>query len=324
MPTGLARLIIPAFGFTGAVKTQRPDYLPPDYKQVMLDTEGLEFHNPKDDARQVLKKQDGCLICYEKPGMKEKVDAYIAKHPDTFKTAANIQKFLKFLMPLTVNPETGKADVWDTDVAFAAGLVNAPAKDKIVPGTTFTGAKKKECVKAFYIPYGNEFQGPTGSPQKPTDKRGAFVLSDKEGGHLIQFDDFFKAYGTGKQVLKIEEKRDIETHWHYDETLTTERTLSDKHVLETRSLDGSADSAFFDGEPLEVQFKHLRFYQSAFDWVASYENIKKTNPEAAKFIQQFMFTPAQQKAFQKALAAKSEKSIAMPPRSKKVDAVCWP
>ena len=68
MPTGLARLIIPAFGFTGAVKTQRPDYLPPDYKQVMLDTEGLEFHNPKDDARQVLKKQDGCLICYEKPG----------------------------------------------------------------------------------------------------------------------------------------------------------------------------------------------------------------------------------------------------------------
>ena len=310
MPTDLKRLIIPAFGFTGAVKTQRPDYLPPDYKQVMVDTEGLEFHNPKDDAKQVLKQQDGCLICYEKPGMKEKVDAYIAKHPDAFKTAENVQKFLKFLMPLTANPKTGKADVWDTDVAFAAGLVNAPEKGKIVPGHTFAGTKKKECVKAFYIPYGDEFQGPTGDPQKPTDKRGAFIVltTNKKGEtemHLIQFDEFFKAYDTGDKAIRMkQERKNVEGPRHYYTDYETETIVADKHVLKFTLADGDLSSISFDAEPISIVSKlqnaKEKWGPRIPDWPASYQKaLQEKNPELADFIQRFMFSPEEQKRFQK-------------------------
>ena len=53
--------------------------------------------------------------------------------------------------------ETG--DVWDTDINFAAGLKNAPAKEDIKPGKVFTGIKAKEAVAAFNVKEGEQFEG---------------------------------------------------------------------------------------------------------------------------------------------------------------------
>ena len=197
-PTDRKRLIIPAFGFSGAVPAKRPEYLPPDYQMVMQDVEGLVFENPKDQAMQVLKQKDGCLICYDAPGLKEKVDAYIAEHHDAFQSAQGVTQFIEFLSQHAIDPKTGRADIYDTDVDFAAGLIGAPAKDKIVPGKTFSGAKKKETVKAFKVAAGVEFEGPTGTPQV-ADKDGAYILSDSAGMRMIQADAFKETYAIVKQ-----------------------------------------------------------------------------------------------------------------------------
>ena len=197
-PTDKKRLIIPAFGYTGAIKTKRPEYLPPDYQMVMQDVDGLEFFNPKDNATQVLKQQDGCLICYDAPGLKEKIDEYISKNPDAFKTADGVKGVIDFLKQHAIDPSTGKADVYDTDTAFAAGLIGAPDKDKIVPGKTFVGAKKKETVKAFKVAEGVEFTGPTGTPQV-AQKGGAYIISDSNGMRMIQADVFQDTYAVVKK-----------------------------------------------------------------------------------------------------------------------------
>ena len=197
-PTGKKRLIIPAFGYTGAIQTKRPEYIPPDYHMEMQDVDGLEFFNPKDNATQVLKQQDGCLICYDAPGLKEKVDKYIAEHPDAVKTADGIKGIIEFLKQHAIDPSTGKADVYDTDIAFAAGLIGAPEKDKIAPGKAFVGAKKKETVKAFMVAEGVEFAGPTGTPQV-AQKGGAYIVSDSAGMRMVQADVFQDTYAIVKK-----------------------------------------------------------------------------------------------------------------------------
>ena len=197
-PTDKKRLIIPAFGFDGGIQTKRPEYVPPDYHMEMQDVIGLEFHNPKDNATQVLKQTDGCIICYDAPGLKEKVDAYIKEHPDAFKNADGVKGVIEFLYKHAINPQTGKADVYDTDTAFAAGLIGAPEKDKIVPGKTFVGAKKKEIVKAFKVAKGVEFEGPTKTPQI-AGEGGAYIVSDSSGMRMVQADVFQDTYAVVKK-----------------------------------------------------------------------------------------------------------------------------
>ena len=92
-----------------------------------------------------------------------------------------------------IDPNTGKADVYDTDINFVAGLIGAPTKDKIKPGIVFVGAKKKETVKAIYVSAGEEFQGAEGYTQK-ADKGGAYIVSDTAGLRLVQTDVFKQAY----------------------------------------------------------------------------------------------------------------------------------
>ncbi len=198
VPTDKKRLIIPAFGYVGAIKTKRPEYLPPNYNMVMQDVEGLEFFNPKDNSTQVLKQADGCIICYDAQGLKEKADIYISSHPDAFKTAEGVKGVIEFLKQYAIDPTTGKADVYDTDIAFVAGLVGAPEKDKIIPGRSFVGVKKKEIVKAFKVAEGVEFEGPTGTPQI-AQKGGAYIISDSNGMRMIQADVFEDAYAIIKK-----------------------------------------------------------------------------------------------------------------------------
>ena len=195
-PTDKKRLIIPAFGYAGAIKTKRPEYIPPDYHMEMQDVDGLEFFNPKDNATQVLKQQDGCIICYDAPGLKAKVDAYIAEHKDAFQTAEGVKGVIEFLKQHAIDPATGKADVYDTDIAFASGLIGAP--EQIAPGKTFVGAKKKETVKAFYVAEGVEFAGPTGTAQI-AQKGGAYIVSDSAGMRMVQADVFKDTYAIVKK-----------------------------------------------------------------------------------------------------------------------------
>lgn len=192
-PTDKKRLVVPAYGFSGAVDAKRVDWLPPTYEAKEYDVKGFVFHNPKDDATQVLKQEDGCFIMYDAPGLKAKVEDYIKKNPKTFETADGLTKFVAFLKQHAIDPNTGKADVYDTDVNFVAALIGAPAKDKIKPGIVFVGAKKKETVKAFFIVSGEEFQGAEGYPQK-ADKGGAYIVSDASGMRLVQADVFNQAY----------------------------------------------------------------------------------------------------------------------------------
>lgn len=192
-PTDKKRLIVAAYGFSGAVDLKRVDWLPPTYEAKEYDVKGLEFHNPKDDAVQVLKQGDGCLIMYDAPGLKKTVQDYIKANPKTFESAVGVKLLIEFFKKHAIDPNTGKADVYDTDIDFAAGLIGAPEKDKIKPGTVFVGAKKKETVKAFFIGAGEEFQGAEGHPQK-AGEGGAYIVSDTAGMRLVQADVFNKAY----------------------------------------------------------------------------------------------------------------------------------
>lgn len=185
VPTDAKRLVIPAYGFAGAQKgCPRVEYAPPTYEPVKVPVEGLEFHNPKDNATQVLKKDDGCLICYDAPGLKEKVDNYLKENPETFKNAIHLKKFIGFLTENT-------GDVYDTDIAFASGLVGAP--EKLEVGKAFSGAKKKETVQAFKVEEGVVFEGAEGHPQT-AGKGGAYILKDNSGMRMVQVEEFNKAY----------------------------------------------------------------------------------------------------------------------------------
>lgn len=194
VPTDMKRIIIPAFGFAGAKDAKRQEWGADG--PFMEDVKGLTFHNPKDNAEQVLKQNDGCLICYDAPGRKEKINAYLESHPKTFLTASGIGSFIEYMKKEVVN-EGGKADLWDTDVSFAASLKDAPAREEIKPGMIFSGVKKKEAVQAVYLNEGAIFAGATGHPQT-AGKDGAYLVKDSNGIRMVQKAEFLKAYSITK------------------------------------------------------------------------------------------------------------------------------
>ena len=194
IPSDMKRIIIPAFGFVGGQDAKRQEWGADG--PFMEDVKGLVFHNPKDNADQVLKANDGILICYDAPGRKEKIEEYLKDNPSTFMTANKVQQFIDYLCKEVVN-EGGKADLWDSDVNFASSLKDAPAKEDIKPGHVFTGVKKKEAVQAIYVNEGVEFEGAEGKTQT-AGKGGAYLLKDSAGMRMIQKEEFAKAYQVTK------------------------------------------------------------------------------------------------------------------------------
>lgn len=195
IPSDMKRIIIPAYGFAGAKEAKRQEWGADG--PFMEDVKGLTFKNPKDNADQVLKQKDGVIIVYDAPGRQEKIEQYLKANPSTFMTANKVQQFIDYLSTEVVN-EGGKADVWDSDVNFAAGLKDAPEKEDIKPGKVFSGVKKKEAVQAVFVNEGVEFEGAEGHPQT-ADKGGAYILKDNAGMRMIQKAEFLKAY----QITKI-------------------------------------------------------------------------------------------------------------------------
>lgn len=205
IPTDMKRIIIPAYGFAGAKDAKREEWGADG--PFMEDVKGLTFHNPKDNANQVLKQNDGVLICYDTPGRKEKIETYLNEHPNTFKTANLLNDFIDYMKKEVVN-EGGKANLWDSDVNFAAGLVGAPAKEDIKPGKIFSGAKKKEAVQAILLNPGAEFEGAAGQTQTAGEE-GAYLIKDSAGMRLIQKAEFKKAYSVTKIPNTMSKQRDI-------------------------------------------------------------------------------------------------------------------
>jgi len=197
IPSDMKRIIIPAYGFAGAKDLKRQEWGADG--PFMEDVKGLVFKNPKDDADQVLKQGDGVLICYDAPGRKEKIEQYLKDNPATFQTAGQVQKFIDYLTKNVVN-EGGKADLWDSDLAFASGLKDAPAKEEMKPGMVFTGVKKKEVVQAVFVKEGMQFEGAEGQTQT-ADKGGAYIIKDSNGLRMIQKDAFAKAYQITRQPI---------------------------------------------------------------------------------------------------------------------------
>jgi hypothetical protein len=195
IPTGEKRIVIPAYGFAGATDQKRLAW-GADGSSHLEDVKGLVFVNPKDTCNQVLKQKDGVLLCFDAPGRKEKIQDYIDKNPDTFKTSIGLNKFIKHLKENIVN-DGGKADLYDADTDFAAGLIGAPAKENIKVGQIFSGAKKKETLQAVFVKPGEVFEGTEGTPQT-ADKNGAYIIKGKDGIRMIQAAEFKKAYAITK------------------------------------------------------------------------------------------------------------------------------
>jgi len=204
IPTDMKRIVIPAFGFVGATPQKRQEW-GADGNPFMEDVKGLVFKNPKDNADQVLKQDDGVLLCYDAPGRKEKIEAYLAEHPQALSNSAQLKHFIGYLTNEVLN-EGGKADLWDSDTAFAAGLTGAPAKEDIKPGQIFSGVKKKEVVQAFKVKEGEVFEGAEGQPQT-ADKGGAYIIKDSKGMRMIQADAFAKAYQITKMPKTVTRER---------------------------------------------------------------------------------------------------------------------
>lgn len=202
LPTDMKRIVIPAFGFAGATDQKRQEWGADG--PFMEDVKGMVFKNPKDDADQVLKQKDGVLLCYDAPGRKEKIESYLAQNPNALSDSIHLKHFIKYLTTEVVN-EGGKADLWDSDTAFAAGLTGAPAKEDIKPGKIFSGVKKKEMVQAVKVPQGTVFEGAEGQPQT-ADKGGAYIIKDSKGIRLIQADAFAKAYQITKMPQQTHSK----------------------------------------------------------------------------------------------------------------------
>ena len=195
IPTDMKRIVIPAFGFIGATPQKRQEWGADG--PFMEDVKGLVFKNPKDNADQVLKQNDGVLLCYDAPGRKEQIEEYLAEHPKALSNSAELKHFINYLTNEVLN-KGGKADLWDSDTAFAAGLTGAPAKEDIKPGKIFSGVKKKEAVQAVKVKEGEVFEGAEGQPQT-ADKGGAYIIKDSKGMRMIQADAFAKAY----QITKM-------------------------------------------------------------------------------------------------------------------------
>lgn len=198
VPSDMKRIIIPVYGFEGAEKHMRGEWGPNGPYEEEVD--GFAFSNPKDGSKQVLKKNEGVLICYDAPGRKEKIDAYLKEHPNALKDTKGIAAFVDHLSKHVVN-DGGKADLWDSDLSFAAGLKDAPKKEEFKLGKTGTYVKNKEAVSAVFVPAGTKFRGPTGSPQI-ADKKGAYLIKDSAGIRMIQSEEFKKAYEVTRDPSK--------------------------------------------------------------------------------------------------------------------------
>lgn len=184
IPTGTERLIIPAFGFTGGIATQREEWGPDG--AFMEDVIGLEFFNDKDQKTQVLKAKDGCLICYAAPGRLEAVEEYLEENPDTFATAEGVTALINFIKEEMILDGL-TPDLYDTDVNFAQGLLGAPAE--ITVGVPFTGVKKKEVLTVIEVAPGTEFGGATAGED------GAYIRRDSKGDiKMVQRAEFLAAY----------------------------------------------------------------------------------------------------------------------------------
>lgn len=183
-PTGVERLIIPAFGFSGGINTQREEW--GANGAFMEDVVGLTFYNDKDEKYQVLKQKDGCLICYAAPGRLEAVEMFIKEHPDTFATAEGIHELIAFIKgEMELNGLT--PDLYDTDISFASGLLGAPAEISI--GVPFVGVKKKEVLTVIEVAPGTVFGGAVAG------ESGAYIRRDSKGDiHMVQRDEFLAAY----------------------------------------------------------------------------------------------------------------------------------
>lgn len=199
VPTDMKRLVIPAYGFAGADDAKRQEWGADG--PFMEDVKGLVFKNPKDNADQVLKQKDGVLLCYDAPGRKEKIEQYLKDNPGALMTKNKVNQFIDYLSKNVVN-EGGKADLWDSDINFAASLKDAPAKEDIKPGMVFSAVKKKEAVQAVYVAAGVEFEGAEGHPQT-AGENGAYILKDNSGMRMIQKAEFAKAY----QITKTPQTR---------------------------------------------------------------------------------------------------------------------
>lgn len=195
IPTDMKRIVIPAYGFAGATDQKRQEWGADG--PFMEDVKGFVFKNPKDNADQVLKQKDGVLLCYDAPGRQTMIETYLRDHPKALEDSIHLKHFVKFLTEKVLN-KGGKADLWDSDTAFASGLTGAPAKEDIKPGKIFSGVKKKEVVQAVKVPEGTVFEGAEGHPQT-ADKGGAYIIKDSKGVRLIQSDAFAKAY----QITKM-------------------------------------------------------------------------------------------------------------------------
>lgn len=190
IPSDMKRIIIPVFGFNGAEKHMRGEWGANGPYEEEVD--GFAFQNPKDGSKQVLKKNEGVLICYDAPGRKEKIDAYLKEHPEALKDTKGIAGFVDYLSKHVVN-DGGKADLWDSDLSFASGLKDAPKKEDFELGKTGSYVKSKEAVQAIFVKAGTKFRGQTGSPQV-ADKEGAYLIKDSAGIRMIQAKEFKKAY----------------------------------------------------------------------------------------------------------------------------------
>lgn len=184
IPTGAERLIIPAFGFTGGIATQREEW--GANGAFMEDVIGLEFFNDKDQKTQVLKANDGCLICYAAPGRLETVVEYLDENPDTFTTADGVTALINFIKnEMALDGLT--PDLYDTDVNFASGLLGAPSE--IAVGVPFTGVKKKEVLTVIEVASGTEFGGAVAGED------GAYIRRDSKGDiKMVQRAEFLAAY----------------------------------------------------------------------------------------------------------------------------------
>jgi len=196
VPTGLKRIVIPCQGFEGAVPCTYKDW-----RGNEKTDDGLAFFNPKDNATQVLKQADGCLVMYDGPGRQEKVANYLKENPDAVKTAEGIKKMIDFLKENVVN-DSGKADLWDANTKFASNLKDAPAIEDIKPGQMIVSVKKQEAINAIRVAPNVEFQGAAATPQV-AGENGAYIIREaKEDGfayRMVQAEEFKKAYEITKQ-----------------------------------------------------------------------------------------------------------------------------
>ena len=196
IPSEVKRIVIPCQGFEGAVPCTYKDWRGDEKTD-----DGLAFFNPKDNATQVLKQADGCLVMYDGPGRQEKVSSYLKSNPDAVKTAQGIQRLISYLKENVVS-DAGKADLWDANTKFASNLKDAPAIEDIKAGQMIVSVKKQEAINAIYVAPGVEFQGAAATPQV-AGENGAYIIREAKGDdysyRMIQSDEFKKAYEITKR-----------------------------------------------------------------------------------------------------------------------------